>query len=95
MQNLGELSGWVNSPESFLLPAPNHAFAECKNKERNGITRDQFFYDRGGNRLKAIRHVITKYIYDPWGNLLAETNEFNQQLFFLCLLHGRSQFPPN
>ncbi|MEM5789327.1 MAG: RHS repeat-associated core domain-containing protein, partial [Syntrophobacteraceae bacterium] len=54
----------------------DHRLAEIK---RNGITRDQFFYDGGGNRLKAIRNgVVTKYIYDPWGNLLAEANESNQ-----------------
>lgn len=40
----------------------------------------QFFaYDGGGNRLQAIRSgVITRYVYDAAGNVLAETNASNQ-----------------
>jgi len=40
-----------------------------------GIDTAQFFYDGRGNRLKAIRGgATTYYIYDPWGNLLAEAD---------------------
>jgi len=39
----------------------------------------QFFYDGRGNRLKAVRSgVEVRYIYDPWGNLLAEADGSNQ-----------------
>lgn len=41
-----------------------------------GIGTDtQFAYDGIGNRLSAVRAgVTTRYIYDPWGNLLAEAD---------------------
>ncbi|MEM5770101.1 MAG: RHS repeat-associated core domain-containing protein, partial [Bacillota bacterium] len=39
----------------------------------------QFFYDGTGKRLKAVRSgVTTRYIYDPWGNLLAEADALNR-----------------
>ena len=35
----------------------------------------RFEYDGRGNRLRATRGgVVTRYIYDPWGNLLAEAD---------------------
>jgi len=47
---------------------------DCDNR-LIGIDTAQFFYDGRGNRLKAIRGgVTTFYIYDPWGNLLAEAD---------------------
>jgi RHS repeat-associated protein len=41
-----------------------------------GIGSDtQFAYDGRGNRLSATRAgVATRYIYDPWGNLMAEAD---------------------
>ena len=62
----------------------NHEF-DCDGRlaeiERNGAALHQYLYDGRGNRLKAIRNgVVTKYIYDPWGNLLAEADDQNQVL---------------
>jgi YD repeat-containing protein len=38
----------------------------------------QFFYDGRGNRLIATRAgIATRYIYDPWGNLIAEADGSN------------------
>ncbi len=38
-----------------------------------------FDYDGRGNRLRAVRSgVATRYIYDPFGNLLAEADDQNQ-----------------
>ncbi len=43
-----------------------------------GQGNSQYFYNRVGNRLKAINHgITTKYIYDARGNLIAEANARN------------------
>jgi len=48
---------------------------DCDNCLIGIDTTTQFFYDGIGNRIKAIRGgVTTFYIYDPWGNLLAEAD---------------------
>jgi len=45
----------------------------------DGELVDEFFYDAAGNRLRAVRDgAATRYVYDPWGNLLAETDELGQ-----------------
>ena len=42
---------------------------------RQSETDTQFSYDGRGNRLIATRAgVTTRYIYDPWGNLMAEAD---------------------
>ena len=44
-----------------------------------GETTNQFKYDGAGNRIEADRNgVITRYIYDASGNLLAEADSENQ-----------------
>ena len=45
-----------------------------------GVGTDTVFsYDGRGNRVRAIRNAVeTRYIYDRWGNLLAEANDSNQ-----------------
>ena len=49
----------------------NHRLVEAGNDA-------QFSYDGHGNRLTATRSgVTTHYIYDPWGNLLAEADGSN------------------
>ncbi|MHC1727572.1 MAG: RHS repeat protein [Syntrophobacteraceae bacterium] len=53
----------------------DHRLAEIN----DGGTIHQFSYDARGNRLKTIRDGIeTRYIYDPFGNLLAEADSLNQ-----------------
>ncbi|MHC1727308.1 MAG: RHS repeat domain-containing protein [Syntrophobacteraceae bacterium] len=53
----------------------DHRLAEIN----DGGTVHHFSYDVRGNRLKAIRDgVETRYIYDPFGNLLAEADSLNQ-----------------
>ena len=49
------------------------------NEQRlTGIGADTFYYDGAGNRLKATRSgVTTKYIYDAYGNLIAEADGEN------------------
>ena len=42
------------------------------------MTDTSFYYDGGGNRLSATRvGVATHYVYDPWGNLMAEADGSN------------------
>ena len=44
----------------------------------DGITSVQYVYDGKGNRLQATRNgVITRYVYDAAGNLIAEANASN------------------
>ncbi|MHC1727300.1 MAG: hypothetical protein AB9866_15055 [Syntrophobacteraceae bacterium] len=53
----------------------DHRLAEIN----DGGTVHQFTYDTRGNRLRAVRDGIeTRYIYDPFGNLLAEADSLNQ-----------------
>ncbi|SPD72324.1 hypothetical protein PITCH_A1290001 [uncultured Desulfobacterium sp.] len=47
-----------------------------------------YFYDGMGNRLKAVRSgVETRYLYDPKGNLLAETD--NNDVITKYYIHGQ------
>ena len=44
----------------------------------DGTNVYQYYYDAMGNRLRVIRdNVETRYIYDPYGNLLAEADSSN------------------
>ncbi len=48
-----------------------------------------YIYDGVGNRIQATRNgVITKYIYDATGNLLAEANSSNQITKYYIYGHG-------
>jgi len=62
--------------EGRLQAAGSASFTfDCDQRLIGIDTGTQFFYDGRGNRLKAIRGgVTTYYIYDPWGNLLAEAD---------------------
>jgi len=62
--------------EGRLQAAGSASFTfDCDQRLIGIDTGTQFFYDGRGNRLKAIRGgVTTFYIYDPWGNLLAEAD---------------------
>jgi RHS repeat-associated protein len=62
--------------EGQLATAGNTGLVFDYNRRLVAIGTDtQFSYDGRGNRLIATRSgVTTRYIYDPWGNLMAEAD---------------------
>jgi RHS repeat-associated protein len=62
--------------EGQLATAGNTGLVFDYNHRLVGIGTDtQFSYDGRGNRLIATRSgVTTRYIYDPWGNLMADAD---------------------
>ena len=65
--------GYTYDNEGQISNAGGTAYAFDYDHRLAGIGGDtQFAYDGRGNRLSATRAgVTTRYIYDPWGNLMA------------------------
>ena len=75
--NEGQLSSGYSSTYSF----------DYEHRLKTIGSNIQFYYDGGGNRLKAIRSgVETRYIYDAGGNLLAEADGSNNIIRYY--IHG-------